>query len=143
MASVRGEFSGRSYDQDRIGLPIERRNIHQVRIDTTGIQIVARHLERFGDDEANALMLARLQAIAAGTAASTPYDLHFYAHELRESERYAALGYPVEQPVSLDEAYRLWNNVHTATLEEYGVRNERRELYHPDAQLILRKRGDF
>jgi len=31
------------------------------------------------------------------------------------------------------EAYDLWNNTHTATLEDYRITGD--ELYHPDAPL--------
>jgi hypothetical protein len=48
----------------------------------------------------------------------TQTDLNFYTHELREYARYRALGYPAGQPIDPDAAYRLWNNAHTASLED-------------------------
>ena len=143
MSKVAGEFSGRMYDPARIGIRIERRSLAQVQIEANKLETVARHIARFGDDEANNLMLRRLRQIANGLMAPTRYDLQFYAHEIRECERYTALGFPDGQPGSLDEAYELWNNAHTATLEEYGVTNERIEPYHPDAQAMMFKAGDF
>ena len=58
-------------------------------------------------------------------------DLNFYTHELREYVRYRALGNVTGQPASTDAAYVLWNNVHTATLEDYGLTDG--ALYHPSA----------
>jgi hypothetical protein len=143
MSSTRGEFSGRRYDAAKIGIPIERRSHDGVRIEAHGIETISRHLARFGSDDANDLMLGRLRQIVQRGMTATAQDVAFYAHELRECERYTALGFPDGQPASLDEAYEVWNNAHTATLEEFGVRNERVDLYHPDAQAILRGRGDL
>lgn len=142
MSQVRGEFSGRWYDPERIGIPVQRR-VLPTKIELTEVEQIELHIERFGPDKANDLMVRRLSEIARGQIVATRFDLQFYAHELRELERYVALGFPVGQPPSLDSAHELWNNAHTATMEEYGVRDERAELYHPDAQAILRSEGNI
>jgi hypothetical protein len=54
-----------------------------------------------------------------------------YTHELRESLRYKKLGYePGQQPKDPDAAYQLWNNLDTATLEDYGLKEGSGVLYH-------------
>lgn len=78
-------------------------------------------------------MLERLRGIQTGNLNATAADLNFYAHELRESVRYRKLGYRTGQPADPEAAYRLWNNAHTATLEDYGLREGPGVLYHPDA----------
>jgi hypothetical protein len=68
-------------------------------------------------------MLDRLRRIADGKIESTQHDLNFYTHEMRESERYSNLGWECGQPSHPDAAYELWNNAHTATLEDYGLKD--------------------
>ena len=78
----------------------------------------------------NRLAVQRLRDIAAGRLESTPFDLNFYSHELREFVRYRRLGWPTGQPVG-EAGNILWNNAHTATLKDYGLLNDWRDLYHP------------
>jgi hypothetical protein len=102
-----------------------------VQISHGGIDRVEQHIDRFGPDDANEAMVKRLRSIANGDMAPTKYDLNYYTHELRESERYTNLGWERGQPEGADAAYELWNNAHTATLEDYGLKDN--QLYHPDA----------
>ena len=74
-------------------------------------------------------MLGRLQRIVSGEAAPSIYDLNFYTHELDEAERYAALGH-TSGDLGSGEMYEVWNNVHTAALEDYGVTGD--DLFHPE-----------
>ncbi len=76
-------------------------------------------------------MVQRLRDIADGKIKPTQADLNFYSHELRESVRYRRLGQPAGQPLDGDAAYDLWNNAHTATLEDYGFREGPGVRYHP------------
>ncbi len=76
-------------------------------------------------------MLSRLQQIADGKLAPTQYDLNFYTHEIRECRRYTNLGWESGVPEDADARHELWNNAHTATLEDYRLKDE--NLYHPDA----------
>ena len=94
-----------------------------------GVDYVERHVARFGEDELNKAMVQRLREIADGTREATPTDLNFYTHELRESVRYRKLGWKTGQPLDRDEAYRLWNNAHTATLEDYRIKEGPGMLY--------------
>src|SRR5262249_50081103 len=56
-------------------------------------------------------------------------------HELRESVRYRALGLGGNEPLE-HLPIELWNNLHTATLEDYRIAERlpdgRRALFHPD-----------
>ena len=78
-------------------------------------------------------MLERLRRIADGKIRATKQDLNFYAHELREFARYRKLGF--ESGRGAD--FELWNNLHTATLEDYGLREKDDKggysLYHQSA----------
>ena len=74
-------------------------------------------------------MLERLEAIERGELEITDYDKRFYTHEIREYERYKNLG--IEDGV--DPGYDVWNDVHTATLEDYKINEIEQPLYHPDA----------
>jgi len=127
----KGAVSGRPFFPDEIGIPIESLSTAGVQITTDGIQGVVAHTSRFGPDPANAIMIDRLQQIAAGKLEATPQDLNFYTHELREFERYKALGFETGVPKDPDAAHRLWNNTHTATLEDYELTDK--DLYHPSA----------
>lgn len=76
-------------------------------------------------------MLDRLTSIADGHMEPTSYDQNFYTHELDEAGRYAQLGYGPESGADLgsSEMYDVWNNVHTASLEDYGISGA--DLFYP------------
>ncbi|MCG8421353.1 MAG: hypothetical protein MJE77_25830 [Proteobacteria bacterium] len=75
-------------------------------------------------------MLQRLRRIANGELQPTAQDLNFYTHELREFVRYRRMGHKTGDP-----GYDVWNNAHTATLEDYGLSelSKPHPLYHPEA----------
>lgn len=126
--------AGRPYYYDEISLPLERRTLRGVEITREGIESVRRHLSRFDELDWNTKMVKRLEDILAGNLKLSEFDVRFYSHELRELERYTAAGYPTGVPESDDERSRLWNNEHTATLEEYGFDERVQELHHPDVK---------
>lgn len=82
-------------------------------------------------------MVDRLRRIARGELTPTQYDLNFYSHELREFVRYRRQGFRT----GAGGDYDLWNNAHTATLEDYRLPDfdaaGNRTLYHPDAWPFL------
>jgi hypothetical protein len=131
---ARGTSSGREHNADAAGGPIQQLDARTAVIDRKGVADVAAHLERFvaeGVLEAPERgMLSRLSAIAADEMEPTRYDLNFYTHEQREAERYEQLGYGSEADLGASDMYDVWNNVHTAALEDYGISD--RDLYHPD-----------
>lgn len=126
---ARGLHSGREFDPEKAGGPIVSLNILRIRIKPGGVAVVERHLARFGADTMNQVMAERPRAIAAGNLDATAVDLNFYAHELREYVRYRRLGHPAGAGLDRD----LWNNAHSATLEDYGLDSREERLYHPDA----------
>ncbi|WP_419688228.1 Ig-like domain repeat protein [Burkholderia theae] len=128
---ARGPASGRLYDPTQAGGPIQQLTTDGVQITHDGIDTVEQHIARFGQDNANDFMVNRLRGIANGNLEATQYDLNYYTHELTEFQRYTNLGWEVGQPADPTKAYQLWNNAHTATLEDFGLKDG--QLYHPDA----------
>ncbi len=130
---ARGPVSGRDFDPENSGGKILKLNTNKIKVTPKGIDVVEKHVSRFGPDEANQVMVERLREIQAGKIKPTQADLNFYSHELRESVRYKKLGWKTGQPSNADDAYDLWNNAHTATLEDYGLKEGPGGLYHPSA----------
>ena len=64
---------------------------------------------------------------------ATQADKNFYTHELREYVRYRKLG----AATGHGDDRELWNNAHTATLEDYGLKEGTGVLYHPDAEKMM------
>ena len=83
----------------------------------------------------NAAQINRLSDIVSGRITATEEDLNFYTHELREYVRYRKLNYRTGVPGNSDDAHKLWNDTHTATLEDYGISNSD-ELYHPSTSEV-------
>lgn len=129
--SACGLASRRKFIPADAGGPIRRLTTENIKVTNRGIEAVEKHIARFGKDAPNEVMIGRLRAIAEGKLAPTPQDLDFYAHELREYSRFQKLGVPTGQKGS----WKQWNDAHTATLEEYGIKNVDRDLYHPEAGL--------
>jgi hypothetical protein len=76
-------------------------------------------------------MTERLERILKGELDITDTDKRYYTHEIRELERFRALGYnDSEIP---DENSLIWNNVHTATLEDYKLKDDETLLYTAEA----------
>jgi hypothetical protein len=86
------------------------------------------HSGRFAESDANKVMIDRLEKIQNGELQATDIDKRFYTHEIRELERYRALGVPDGV-----EDKSVWNNAHTATLEDYKVNEKTQPLYTPEA----------
>lgn len=125
-----GKSSGRPFSPEELGLPMQKLTTSGVKVTPEGVNNVKMHTARFGEDSANAAMIQRLEAISRGEMEPTSYDINYYTHELRELQHYEALGYKTGVPENPDVAHQLWNNTHTATLEEYGLTGS--ELYHPE-----------
>lgn len=129
---VRGAASGRDFDPTNAGGPVRVLSTDRIQITHRGVDVVERHVERFGPDPSNAGMVRRLHDIADGKIKPTKWDKNFYGHELREFVRYRRLGWPDGAPESPDAQLTLWNNTHTAALEDYGLNERLNSLYHPD-----------
>ena len=136
--TAEGRHSGRTFSPEAAGGEVRRLDYDKIKVSDQGVAAVERHLARFGGGDAEAAMLARLKRIAKGEIAATPEDKAFYAHELRESVRYRKAGWATGQPADDAAAYDLWNNLHSATLEDYRLRErdafQRSPLFHADAE---------
>jgi hypothetical protein len=132
-----GAMTGREFDPGRAGGPVRRLSTTRLQVTDRGINVVERHIHRFGDDGANHAMVDRLRRIAGGEIEPTQYDLNYYSHELREFVRYRRRGFPT----GAGDDHDLWNHAHSATLEDYGLReldaHGNRNLFHPDAWPFL------
>jgi hypothetical protein len=121
--------SGRPFHREELALPIEKLSMRGVQFNQDGLEKVRAHMSRFEPYDGNDRMLARLEEVVSGQRLPQDVDVRFYTHELRELERYTAAGWPTGVPQDVEEAHRLWNNEHTATLEEYGVNPLTDSLY--------------
>ncbi|ETX61405.1 MULTISPECIES: type VI secretion system tube protein TssD [Citrobacter] len=129
---ARGTASGRTFDPELAGGPIENLTTDGVIINSKGIATVEKHISRFIHDPANDVMIGRLKDIEKGKMPPEQVDLNYYTHECREYQRYCNLGWEFGQPEG-DAGYNLWNHAHTATLEDYRLKGTVDDLYHQDA----------
>ncbi|MBC6473591.1 MAG: hypothetical protein GDA48_12850 [Hormoscilla sp. GM102CHS1] len=131
----KGATSGRLFDSSKAGGRIMMLSDRNVKITQRGADLVEEHVRRFNPvGSAELKMLERLRNIAAGTMVAEPVDIRFYTHELREYIRYKKIGYPTGQPADPDVAYEVWNNAHTATLEDYRLKEGPGVLFHPSVE---------
>ena len=131
----KGAKSGRPFNPSKAGGKILNLSYQNVKITDKGVALVEAHVRRFNPvGEAELRMVERLRSIATQTLVAESVDLRFYTHELREYLRYKKLGYPTGQPADPDEAYELWNNAHTATLEDYKLKEGFGVLFHPSVE---------
>lgn len=131
----KGAISGRPFNPSKAGGKILNLSYQNVKITDKGVSLVEAHVRRFNPvGEAELKMVERLRSIATQTLVAEPVDLRFYTHELREYLRYKKLGYPTGQPTNPDDAYELWNNAHTATLEDYKLKEGFGILFHPSLE---------
>ena len=131
----KGATSGRPFNPSKAGGKILNLSYQNVKITDKGVGLVEAHVRRFNPvGEAELRMVERLRGIATQTLVAEPVDLRFYTHELREYLRYKKLGYPTGQPADPDQAYELWNNAHTATLEDYKLKEGFGVLFHPSVE---------
>jgi len=130
-ATTVGSYSGRAYNPDKAGGPVERLNWRDATFTQAGVDLVKLHVSRFEPSDANDTMIERLEKILQGISQATDTDKRFYTHEIRELERFRALGIP--DKIRPDNPVEVWNNTHTATLEDYQLTSEAELLYTPEA----------
>ncbi|HGJ5918033.1 S-type pyocin domain-containing protein [Arsenophonus nasoniae] len=132
--NAKGKYSGRYFHTDRAGGPILDLDWRTAIIDQAGINKVKLHTSRFGDAPENRVMIDRLEKISQGKMQATDIDKRFYTHEIRELERYRNLGIKDgELPKSIIEKKSVWNNTHTAALEDYKINEKNEPLYTEEA----------
>ncbi len=88
------------------------------------------HTGRLDYSAANDVMIGRLEKILAGEL--TDIDKRYYTHEIRELERYRAIG-GEDGPVPDEIKDEVWNNAHTATLEGFQLDDDWRLFYTIEA----------
>lgn len=130
-ATTRGKYSNRLFNPAKAGGPILDLDWACATVTQEGIDLVKLHTGRFSPSDANAIMIERLEKILRGELAIMAVDKRFYTHELRELERFRALG--VADGVDPNDEGVIWNNTHSATLEDYKLKDAFELLYSPDA----------
>ncbi|MEF3107703.1 S-type pyocin domain-containing protein [Raoultella sp. WB_B2P2-3] len=132
--NAKGKYSGRPYHTDSAGGPIQNLDWKTAVIDRAGVDKVKLHTGRFESTPENKVMIDRLEKILKGELQVTDTDKRFYTHEIRELERYRNLGIKDgEVPKSVLEQKSVWNNTHTATLEDYKINEKEQALYTDEA----------
>ena len=126
---VKGKYSKRTFDPNLAGGKILDMDYKTVTITKEGIETVKRHLSRFGKSSQNEKAIKRLEDILEGKTSVTDYDKKFYTHELREYDRYQEIGIPDGVHDS-----KVWENAHSATLEDYRIHETQNSVYHPDTE---------
>jgi hypothetical protein len=129
-ANTKGEHSGRMYNPDKAGGPTQDLDWTTATVTQEGIDLVKLHTSRFDPSDANKIMLDRLEKILSGQISITDIDKRFYTHEIRELERYRALGVADGGKPNDDT---IWNSAHTATLEDYKLKDGFNLFYTPEA----------
>ncbi|WP_207223915.1 S-type pyocin domain-containing protein [Pseudomonas orientalis] len=129
-ANTKGEHSGRMYNPDKAGGPTQNLDWTTATVTQEGIDLVKLHTSRFDPSDANKIMLDRLEKILSGQISITDIDKRFYTHEIRELERYRALGVADGLKPNDDT---IWNSAHTATLEDYKLKDGFNLFYTPEA----------
>ncbi|WP_244653051.1 hypothetical protein [Pseudomonas syringae] len=81
---------------------------------------------------ANDVMIGRLEKMQAGELTMTDIDKRYYTHEIRELERYRAIGVE-DGPVPDEDKDEVWNNAHTVTLEDFQLKDGFGIFYTPEA----------
>lgn len=130
-ATTKGEYSGRMYNPDHAGGPTQNLDWTTASVSQEGIDLVKLHTGRFEPSDANRIMIDRLEKILHGEITITDVDKRFYTHEIRELERYRALG--ITDGVAPDDEGATWNNTHAATLEDYRIKDATTLLYTSEA----------
>lgn len=130
-ASVRGKYSGRYFNPEAAGGAILDLDWRTAVITKSGIDLVKLHIGRLDQSDANDIMIQRLEKILSGHWELTDTDLRYYTHEIRELERFRAMG--LSDDFKPENGSPAWNNAHTATLEDFKLGSEDHVLYSPDA----------
>jgi len=130
-ATTIGIYSGRPYNPEKAGGAIERLDWREARITADGVELVKLHVSRFLPSDANKVMIDRLEKILQGTLQTTDIDKRFFTHEIRELERFRALG--IADKILPTDRGEAWNNTHAATLEDYQLGSDAALLYTTEA----------
>jgi len=130
-ATTTGKYSGRDYNPDQAGGPIIELDWRTAVITQEGINTVTLHIARLDQSDANDIMIERLEKILKGDLDITDTDRRYYTHEIRELDRFRAMG--LSDDFKPQNGSPAWNNAHTATLEDYKLNGDEMLLYSPEA----------
>ncbi|WP_330565796.1 S-type pyocin domain-containing protein [Pseudomonas yamanorum] len=130
--NAKGKYSGRNFNTNKAGGPIQDLDWKGASIDQAGIDKVKLHTGRFGESPDNKVMIERLEKIFKGELQASDIDKRFYTHEIRELERYRNLG--IKDSEIPENRAEVWNNTHTATLEDYKINEKDQPLYTSEAE---------
>lgn len=130
-ATTKGEHSGREFNPEQAGGAIQDLEWNSVTISQGGVDLVKLHTGRLSASDANYVMIERLEKILKGELDFTDVDKRYYTHEIRELDRFRALGYNDTETPKQDSP--AWNNAHTATLEDYKIKDDITLLYTSEA----------
>lgn len=128
-ATHTGKHSGRGFNPKNAGGDILNLDWKAANLTPQGIDLVKLHTGRFAASDANKVMIQRLESILRGELEVTDIDRRFYTHELRELERYRAMGI-----ADTDQGEQVWNDTHTAALEDYKINEQVEPLYTREAK---------
>ncbi|WP_244858248.1 hypothetical protein [Pseudomonas sp. PP3] len=100
-------------------------------IDKETMEQLCLHLRRKTRSNPDTIMVGRLERILQGALEMTDTDRRFYVHTLRMVERFRAMGIaddfiPKSNP-------SIWNNVHTAALEDLKLSDDETLRYTNEA----------
>lgn len=140
-ATTKGKYSGRDFNPEQAGGPILSLDWRTAVITGSGIDAVKLHIARLDQSDANDIMIQRLEKILSGHLMPTDTDLRYYTHEVRELDRFRALG--LADHFKPDRESPLWNNAHTATLEDFKLRDEESLLYSLEAIAAADKQDEL
>lgn len=130
-ATVRGKHSGRSFNPEQAGGPIVELDWRIAVITQEGVNAVMLHIARLDQSDANDIMIQRLEKILKGVLDISDTDRRYYTHEIRELERFRAMG--LSDDFKPENGSPAWNNAHTATLEDYKLSGDETQLYSNEA----------
>ncbi|MBC3268501.1 S-type pyocin domain-containing protein [Pseudomonas sp. SWRI81] len=140
-ATVKGKYSGRGFNPEQVGGPILDLDWRTATITRSGIDAVKLHIARLDQSDANEIMIQRLERILSGDRELTDTDLRYYTHEIREFERFREMG--LVDSFKPDKESPLWNNAHTATLEDFKLRDDESLLYTKEAIVAANKQDEL
>ncbi len=85
--NAKGTYSGRDYNTEKAGGPVENLDWKGASIDATGVDKVKLHTGRFEATPENKVMIDRLEKIVKGELVATDTDKRYYTHEISRARK--------------------------------------------------------
>lgn len=128
--NARGKYSGREYNTNKAGGPIQNLDWKGASIDRAGVDKVKLHTGRFTESDANKVMIGRLEKILKENCLP-PILTGDFIH--MRSGNWSVIAIWVLEMARCQIIKEVWNNTHTATLEDYQLGNSEALLYTQEA----------